>query len=106
MNIKMCKKKKQVYNNSDDHKNSNEDQILSEIHETEKDIMQKENLDNNSEDISLSNIKESNNLTDVENDNEVIDENITKQIEEQENNDMILCNNTNNSDVKKRNERY
>lgn len=98
---KNVQKKKQVYNNSDDHKNSNEDQILSEIHETEKDIMQKENLDNNSEDISLSNIKESNNLTDVENDNEVIDENITKQIEEQENNDMILCNNTNNSDVKK-----
>ncbi|SOV77458.1 SWI/SNF-related matrix-associated actin-dependent regulator of chromatin [Plasmodium reichenowi] len=97
---KSVQKKKQVDNNSDDHKNSNEDQILSEIHKTEKDIMQKENFYDNSEDISLSNIKESNNLTDVENDNEVIDENITKQIEEQVNNDMILYNNT-NSDVKK-----
>ncbi|CDO63302.1 SWI/SNF-related matrix-associated actin-dependent regulator of chromatin [Plasmodium reichenowi] len=97
---KNVQKKKQVDNNSDDHKNSNEDQIPSEIHKSEKDIMQKENFYDNSEDISLSNIKESNNLTDVENDNEVIDENITKQIEEQVNNDMILYNNT-NSDVKK-----
>ncbi|SOV21624.1 SWI/SNF-related matrix-associated actin-dependent regulator of chromatin [Plasmodium sp. DRC-Itaito] len=97
---KIMQKEMQVYNNSDDQKNSNENEILSEIHETDKDIMQEKNMDDNSEDKSLSNIKESNILTGVENDNEVTDKNITKQVEEEENNDIILDNNT-NSDAKK-----
>ncbi|SOV12238.1 SWI/SNF-related matrix-associated actin-dependent regulator of chromatin [Plasmodium gaboni] len=97
---KIMQKEMQVYNNSDDQKNSNENEILSEIHETDKDIMQEKNMDDNSEDKSLSNIKEPNILTGVENDNEVTDKNITKQVEEEENNDIILDNNT-NSDAKK-----